>query len=69
MPTPFEVIENEKIHISGSENYEFLGDVPIKVISVEYSENIIYGNYCLMLNENKMFIGGWGKIILATKIK
>lgn len=69
IPTPYEVIKNEKIYISGSENYKYLGEVPIEVISVEYNEYIIYGNYCLMLNENKMFLGQGGKIMLATRIK
>ena len=69
MPTPFEVIESEKIYVSDSENYEYLGDLPIKVISVQYNEYILYGNYCVILNDNKMFIGGWGKIMLATRIK
>lgn len=70
-PHPYEVIQNRKINIRYNENYECLADVELETFSIDfdYDYMIPYGTYIVVLNENYIFVGNWGKVILASRIK
>ncbi len=70
-PHPYEVIEVEGLNVSNREKYDDLSDVQLVEYIVDFEENysIPYGTYVVVLNEDTLFLGGWGKVILARRVK
>lgn len=74
-PDLYEFIIKNKIQIFNENNYEYLSEVPLLQVEVNFSEEIKYGDLSfipvgvqtIVLNENTMLIGLWGEILLAYK--
>jgi len=63
------------IKIDRMDEYEHLGEVPLIYFQVEFKEDpyleticVPIGTQCVMLNNDTMLVGMWGKIILAHRI-
>ena len=71
VPDIYDVIENEKINILNSDKYEWLSEVPLRFYQAKFEEDyfIPVGQQVVLLNNNTMLVGIWGKIILAHRVK
>jgi hypothetical protein len=71
LPDAYTFLLDEEINIEGSEKYESLSDVPLKVYEVSFDEDnlVPVKKQFVVLNQDTMFIGVWGKIILAKRIE
>lgn len=75
-PDIYEFILDEKIEVVNADHYNSLTEVPLLQIEVRLSKEVSYGDYdfipvgtqCIILNEDTMLIGIWGKILLAHRI-
>ena len=75
-PDIYEFITDEEIEIFDAEKYDYLAEVPLFQVEVEFDKEVSYrdfgfipvGTQCVVLNENTMLIGLWGKILLAHRI-
>lgn len=75
-PDIYEFIFDEKIEVVNADHYNSLAEVPLLQIEVRLSKEVSYGDYdfipvgtqCIILNEDTMLIGIWGKILLAHRI-
>ena len=75
-PNLYEFILNEKIEIFDAEKLDYLAEVPLLQVEVEFDKEVSYGEFdfipvgtqCVILNERTMLIGLWGKILLAHRI-
>lgn len=72
----YEFIMDEEIEISNAEKYDYLAEVSLLQVEVEFDKEVNYGDFdfipvgtqCVILNKRTMLIGLWGKILLAHKI-
>ena len=69
-PSFHEFIENENIKINGMEEYDYLGDIPLQIYDVSFIQeyHIPVGSQLVVLNDDMILIGVWGKIILAHRV-
>lgn len=75
-PDIYEFIMDEKIEIFDAEKFDYLAEVPLLQVEVEFDKEVSYGDFgfipvgtqCVILNEGTMLIGLWGKILLAHRI-
>ncbi|MDE7249175.1 MAG: hypothetical protein K2N82_04665 [Lachnospiraceae bacterium] len=75
-PDIYEFIMDEEIEIFDAEKYDYLAEVPLFQVEVEFDKEVSYGEFdfipvgtqCVILNERAMLIGLWGKILLAHRI-
>ncbi|WP_372999180.1 hypothetical protein [Lutispora sp.] len=70
-PSLYDVISNENINITNSEKYEWLSEVPLEFYQVNFDEDypISVGTQVVVLNDDTMLVGVWGKIILARRVE
>lgn len=71
LPSFYEFIENENINIVNSEKYKSWSELPLKFYQVKFKEDyfIPVGTQVILLNNDTMLVGIWGKIILAHRVK
>ncbi|MBD5550552.1 MAG: hypothetical protein HDQ96_05155 [Lachnospiraceae bacterium] len=68
------VINKEKIKVNNEEDYT--ADTLLLWFNVEFLDEVSYGKYdfipvgthCILLNEDTMIVGIWGKVLLARRI-
>lgn len=70
-PSFGDFIENENINIENSEKYESWSEVPLKFYQAKFKKDyfIPVGTQVVVLNNDTMLVGIWGKIILARRVK
>lgn len=74
-PDLYEFLLKYKIQILNENNYVYLSEVPLLQVEVNFNKEVRYGDLgfipvglqIIVLNENTMLIGLWGKILLAYK--
>jgi hypothetical protein len=71
LPDIFSFIQDESINIINREKYKSLSEVPLKLYQAKFKEDyfIPVGTQVVMLNNDTMLVGIWGKIILAHRVK
>ncbi|MDL2302208.1 hypothetical protein LJC58_07630 [Lachnospiraceae bacterium OttesenSCG-928-D06] len=77
LPDLYGFIVEEGIELSGMNGYEYLSDIPLQRIDVKFLGEVSYDEYnfipvgtqCVLLNEDVMLIGVWGKILVAYRNK
>ena len=71
LPSFYEFIENEDINIVNSEKYESWSELSLKFYQVKFKDDyfIPVGTQVILLNNDTMLVGIWGKIILAHRVK
>jgi hypothetical protein len=71
LPSTYGFIIDEGIDIANSEKYNDLSEVPLKFYQAKFKEDyfIPVGAQVVMLNNDTMLVGIWGKIILAHRVK
>jgi hypothetical protein len=71
LPDIFSFIQDESINIVNREKYKSLSEVPLKFYQAKFKEDyfIPVGTQVVMLNNDTMLVGIWGKIILAYRVK
>jgi hypothetical protein len=71
LPSTYRFIIDEGIDIANSEKYNDLSEVPLKFYQAKFKEDyfIPVGAQVVMLNNDTMLVGIWGKIILAHRVK
>lgn len=70
LPSFYEFIENENINIVNSEKYESWSELPLKFYQVKLKDDyfIPVGTQVILLNNDTILVGIWGKIILAHRV-
>lgn len=76
-PDLYEFIKTEDIKLTGIEDYEYISEIPLqqyelsfdKVVGYEKFDFIPVGTQCVLLNNNTMLVGVWGKILVAQRVK
>lgn len=71
LPSTYGVILDQNIDIANSEKYEWLSEIPLKFYQANFDEDyfIPVGTQVVVLNNDIMLVGIWGKIILARRVK
>ena len=71
LPDVFGFIHDENINIVNRKKYKSLSEVPLKFYQAKFKEDyfIPVGTQVVVLNNDTMLVGIWGKIILARRIK
>lgn len=71
LPDIFSFIQDESINIVNREKYKSLSEVPLKFYQAKFKEDyfIPVGTQVVMLNNDTILVGIWGKIILAHRVK
>ncbi len=71
LPDVFSFIQDENIIIVNREKYKSLSEVPLKFYQAKFKKDyfIPVGTQVVMLNNDTMLVGIWGKIILAHRVK
>ncbi|WP_010247963.1 hypothetical protein [Acetivibrio cellulolyticus] len=71
LPDVYSFIHDENVNIVNREKYKSLSEVPLKFYQASFKEDysIPVGTQVVMLNNDTMLVGIWGKIILARRVK
>ena len=71
LPDVYGFIHDENISIVNREKYKSLSEVPLKLYQAKFKEDyfIPLGTQVVVLNNDTMLVGIWGKIILARRVK
>lgn len=75
-PDIYEFLLDESIEVIHANHYDSLAEVPLLQIEIRFSKEVSYDNYdfipvgtqCIILDEDTMLIGLWGKSLLAHRI-
>jgi len=70
-PSVQEFIENGGIKVDRMDDYGYIGELPLECLRIRFEEDyfIPVGTQCIILNDDTMLIGLWGKIIIAHRIE
>lgn len=70
-PDFYDLIKNKQILVNKSEEYKDMAEVPLLYFTLSFNEThfIPIGSQCVMLNDNTMLVGVWGKIILSHRVE
>lgn len=77
LPDLYSLIEEKQIKVEKSNKYDNLSETLLLRFDITFADDVQYDTYsfipvgtqCVLLNNNTMLIGVWGKILLAHKVR
>ena len=76
LPDLYSLIEEKQIKVDNCDEYDSLSETLLLLFDITFADDVQYDTYsfipvgtqCVLLNNDTMLIGVWGKILLAHKV-